>query len=176
LSNNDPGYEQLQATPHIHDDDAKKSDYDPNYEVLKSRAHSDDGYAKVLEKKRPTVDAVDSSGVYSTIPGADANHNYASIMETKAHLTAAPNETDHYARIAENAASTPGSSQPITPNSTSMVNSLSMTTTNSNSNVSTTPVSSQYESLTGTGSETDPNYESAAFDIRCLSKLVSLGE
>ncbi|XP_034484973.1 uncharacterized protein PB18E9.04c isoform X2 [Drosophila innubila] len=163
LSNNDPGYEQLQATPHINDDDAKKSDYDPNYEVLKSRAHSDDGYAKVLEKKRPTVDAVDSSGGYSTIPGADANHNYASILETKAHLTAAPNETDHYARIAENAASTPGSSQPITPNSTSMVNSLSMTTSNSNSNVSTTPVSSQYESLTGTGSETDPNYESVCY-------------
>ncbi|KAM8706256.1 hypothetical protein ACLKA7_010519 [Drosophila subpalustris] len=162
LSNNDPGYEQLQATTHNHntDDDAKKSDYDPNYEVLKSRAHSDDGYAKVLEKKRPAVDAVDSSGGYSTIPGADANHNYASILETKAHLVAAvPNETDHYARIAENAASTPGSSsQPISPlNSSSMVTSLSMTT--SNSNVST----SQYESLTGTGSETDPNYESVCY-------------
>lgn len=166
ISNNDPGYEQLQATPHnhIHDDDAKKSDYDPNYEVLKSRAHSDDGYAKVLEKKRPPGDAVDGSGGYSTIPGADANHNYASILETKAHLAAAPNETDHYARIAENAASTPGSSQPISPNSSSMVNSLSMiTVTTSNSNMSTTPVSSQYESLTGTGSETDPNYESVCY-------------
>ncbi|XP_062123672.1 uncharacterized protein LOC133837037 [Drosophila sulfurigaster albostrigata] len=158
-TNNDPGYEQLHATPHNNDDDAKKSDYDPNYEVLKSRAHSDDGYAKVLEKKRPPGggDAVDSSGGYSTIPGADANHNYASILETKA-----ASETDHYARIAENAATL---ASPSSINSSSMVTSLSMitVTTSTTSNVSSTPVSSQYESLTGTGSETDPNYESVCY-------------
>ncbi|XP_064551231.1 serine-rich adhesin for platelets isoform X2 [Drosophila montana] len=162
-NSNDPGYEQLQTAPN--DDDAKKSDYDPNYEVLKSRAHSDDGYAKVLEKKRPPGDVVDSSGGYSTIPGADANHNYASILETKAHLAPAPNETDHYARIAENVALT----SPLTPNSSPMANSLSMiTVTTSTSMVSSmssqqTPSSSQYESLTGTGSETDPNYESVCY-------------
>ncbi|KAH8311026.1 hypothetical protein KR044_003899, partial [Drosophila immigrans] len=154
-TNNDPGYEQLHATPmHSNDDDAKKSDYDPNYEVLKSRAHSDDGYAKVLEKKRPPGDVVDSSGGYSTIPGADANHNYASILETKA----AANETDHYARIAENAATL---ASPSSLNSSSMATSLSMitVTTSTTSNVSSTPVSSQYESLT----ETDPNYESVCY-------------
>ncbi|KAH8381260.1 hypothetical protein KR093_000725, partial [Drosophila rubida] len=152
-SNNDPGYEQLHATAHNNDDDAKKSDYDPNYEVLKSRAHSDDGYAKVLEKKRPPGDAVDSSGGYSTIPGADANHNYASILETKA-----ASEIDHYARIAENASSL---ASPSSLNSSSMATSLSMitVTTSTTSNVSSTPVSSQYESLT----ETDPNYESVCY-------------
>ncbi|XP_001358577.2 serine-rich adhesin for platelets [Drosophila pseudoobscura] len=157
--NNDPGYEQLQLHPVHTEDDAKKSDYDPNYEVLKSRAHSDDGYAKVLEKKRaPTGDA----GGYSTIPGADANHNYASILETKATA-----ETDHYARIAENvAASTPGSTSNssrltlTSPTSTSTSNSLSL---NSSTVATSTPISSQYESLTGTGSETDPNYESVCY-------------
>ncbi|KAH8243137.1 hypothetical protein KR032_004743 [Drosophila birchii] len=158
-SNNDPGYEQL----HLHpvpagEDEAKKSsDYDPNYEVLKSRAHSDDGYAKVLEKKRPPTSA-DASG-YSTIPGADANHNYASILETKAAA-----ETDHYARIAENAAAagTPGSGSSrltlTSPSSTS--NSVSL---NSSTVATSTPQTSQYESLTGTGSETDPNYESVCY-------------
>ncbi|XP_017035822.1 platelet binding protein GspB isoform X1 [Drosophila kikkawai] len=158
-SNNDPGYEQL----HLHpvpagEDEAKKSsDYDPNYEVLKSRAHSDDGYAKVLEKKRPPTSA-DASG-YSTIPGADANHNYASILETKAAA-----ETDHYARIAENAvaAGTPGSGSSrltlASPSSTS--NSVSL---NSSTVATSTPQTSQYESLTGTGSETDPNYESVCY-------------
>ncbi|KAH8288760.1 hypothetical protein KR054_009331 [Drosophila jambulina] len=158
-SNNDPGYEQL----HLHpvpagEDEAKKSsDYDPNYEVLKSRAHSDDGYAKVLEKKRPPTSA-DASG-YSTIPGADANHNYASILETKAAA-----ETDHYARIAESAAAagTPGSGSSrltlTSPSSTS--NSVSL---NSSTVATSTPLTSQYESLTGTGSETDPNYESVCY-------------
>ncbi|XP_043652680.1 serine-rich adhesin for platelets [Drosophila teissieri] len=156
-SNNDPGYEQLQPHPvTAGEDEAKKSDYDPNYEVLKSRAHSDDGYAKVLDKKRPPANA-DASG-YSTIPGADANHNYASILETKAAA-----ETDHYARIAENAvAGTPGSSSshltPTSPSSTS--NSVSL---NSSTIATSTPISSQYESLTGTGSETDPNYESVCY-------------
>ncbi|BFF91282.1 mucin-5AC [Drosophila madeirensis] len=156
-SNNDPGYEQLQLHPVPSEDDAKKSDYDPNYEVLKSRAHSDDGYAKVLEKKRPPTGG--DAGGYSTIPGADANHNYASILETK---TA---ETDHYARIAENvAASTPGStsnSSRLTLTSpTSTSTSLSL---NSSTVATSTPISSQYESLTGTGSETDPNYESVCY-------------
>lgn len=170
-NSNDPGYEQLQTAPN--DDDTKKSDYDPNYEVLKSRAHSDDGYAKVLEKKRLPGDVVDSSGGYSTIPGADANHNYASILETKPSAAAAgvaPTETDHYARIAENAANTPALASPISLNSSSIANSLSMiTVTTSTSNMSSmntsqqTPVSSQYESLTGTGSETDPNYESVCY-------------
>lgn len=148
-SNNDPGYEQLQLHPvPAGEDEAKKSsDYDPNYEVLKSRAHSDDGYAKVLEKKRPPT-AADASG-YSTIPGADANHNYASILETKAAA-----EIDHYARIAENAAVTLAS-----PSSTSNSVSLNSSTMASNS----TPLTSQYESLTGTGSETDPNYESVCY-------------
>ncbi|XP_065723109.1 platelet binding protein GspB [Drosophila suzukii] len=156
-SNNDPGYEQLQLHPvPAGEDEAKKSDYDPNYEVLKSRAHSDDGYAKVLEKKRPPATA-DASG-YSTIPGADANHNYASILETKAAA-----ETDHYARIAENAvAGTPGSGSSrltlTSPSSTS--NSVSL---NSSTVATSTPQSSQYESLTGTGSETDPNYESVCY-------------
>ncbi|KAH8382998.1 hypothetical protein KR009_006184 [Drosophila setifemur] len=145
-SNNDPGYEQLHPVPPTVEDEAKKSDYDPNYEVLKSRAHSDDGYAKVLEKKRPP----DAAG-YSTIPGADANHNYASILETKAAA-----ETDHYARIAENATN-------LTSPTTS--NSNSTTTSNSVSLNSSTVVTStsQYESLTGTGSETDPNYESVCY-------------
>ncbi|XP_052843246.1 serine-rich adhesin for platelets [Drosophila gunungcola] len=156
-SNNDPGYEQLQLHPAPSgEDEAKKSDYDPNYEVLKSRAHSDDGYAKVLEKKRPPASA-DAAG-YSTIPGADANHNYASILETKAAA-----ETDHYARIAESAvAGTPGSGSSrltlTSPSSTS--NSLSP---NSSTVATSTPQSSQYESLTGTGSETDPNYESVCY-------------
>ncbi|XP_017957851.1 uncharacterized protein LOC108652231 isoform X2 [Drosophila navojoa] len=158
-NSNDPGYEQLQTAPN--DDDAKKSDYDPNYEVLKSRAHSDDGYAKVLEKKPPPDDVVDSSVVYSTIPGADANHNYASILETKAHLVAVPNETDHYARIAE----TVTLASPLTPNSSSMATSLSMITVTTSTSMSSqqTVSSSQYESLTGTGSETDPNYESVCY-------------
>ncbi|KAH8342152.1 hypothetical protein KR074_001656 [Drosophila pseudoananassae] len=144
-SNNDPGYEQLHPIPPIVEDEAKKSDYDPNYEVLKSRAHSDDGYAKVLEKKRPPASA-DAAG-YSTIPGADANHNYASILETKAAA-----ETDHYARIAENAAVTsPTTSSISTTNSVSLNSSTVATST------------SQYESLTGTGSETDPNYESVCY-------------
>lgn len=178
-NSNDPGYEQLQTAPN--DDDTKKSDYDPNYEVLKSRAHSDDGYAKVMEKKRLPGDVVDSSGGYSTIPGADANHNYASILETKASAAAAsavgvsPAETDHYARIAENASNASESAHlalasPISLNSSSIANSLSMiTVTTSTSMMSTmntsqqTPVSSQYESLTGTGSETDPNYESVCY-------------
>ncbi|XP_020813517.1 flocculation protein FLO11 [Drosophila serrata] len=158
-TNNDPGYEQLQLHPvPAGEDEAKKSsDYDPNYEVLKSRAHSDDGYAKVLEKKRPPTSA-DASG-YSTIPGADANHNYASILETKAAA-----ETDHYARIAENAtaAETPGSGTSrltlTSPSSTS--NSVSL---NSSTVATSTPLTSQYESLTGTGSETDPNYESVCY-------------
>ncbi|EDV90617.1 mucin-19 [Drosophila grimshawi] len=165
-SNNDPGYEQLQQTATIHsnDDDAKKSDYDPNYEVLKSRAHSDDGYAKVLEKKPSSgADVVDASGGYSTIPGADANHNYASILETKQ----ANNETDHYARIAENTLPDPQLAAINSPNSTaSLINSLSMiTVTTSTSMLSSlssqqqTPHSSQYESL----SETDPNYESVCY-------------
>lgn len=175
---NDPGYEQLQTAPN--DNDTKKSDYDPNYEELKSRAHSDDGYAKVLEKKHLPGDVVDSSGGYSTIPGADANHNYASILETKASASAAaagvtPSEADHYARIAENAVNISETghlalASPISLNSSSMANSLSMiTVTTSTSNMSTlsttqqTPVSSQYESLTGTGSETDPNYESVCY-------------
>lgn len=129
--------------------------------MLKSRAHSDDGYAKVLEKKQPPVDVVDSSGGYSTIPGADANHNYASILETKAHLVAVPNDTDHYARIAE----TVTLASPLTPNSSSMANSLSMITVTTSTSMSSqqTVSSSQYESLTGTGSETDPNYESVCY-------------
>ncbi|KAH8295469.1 hypothetical protein KR018_011491 [Drosophila ironensis] len=139
-TNNDPGYEQLHPVPPI-EDEAKKSDYDPNYEVLKSRAHSDDGYAKVLEKKRPPTSA-DAAG-YSTIAGADANHNYASILETKAAA-----ETDHYARIAESAALT----SPTT-SSTSTSNSVSQ----NSSTVATS--SSQYESLSGT----DPNYESLCY-------------
>ncbi|XP_030370927.1 uncharacterized protein LOC115621418 [Scaptodrosophila lebanonensis] len=201
---NDPGYEQLQSP---HDDDAKKSEYDPNYEVLKSRDHSDDGYAKVLEKKRaPNLldsDAVDSSSGYSTILGADANHNYASILETKAAAAAATpasaivlitgegepsavataveteTEIDHYARIAEtghhlppSVVTTPGSAtshlvltSPTSPNGSSLMHhSSSITTvTTSTSNMSSrqTPISSQYESLTG--SETDPNYESVCY-------------
>ncbi|XP_023035669.1 flocculation protein FLO11 isoform X2 [Drosophila willistoni] len=150
-SSNDPGYEQLQPHSVVNENDTKKFDYDPNYEELKSRAHSDDGYAKVLEKKRPPGD---TSG-YSTIPEADANHNYASILETKAN---AAMDIDHYARISEKAisnSSTSGSHLALT--SPTSLTSSSLTTSN------TTPISSQYESLTGTGSETDPNYESVCY-------------
>ncbi|XP_017849816.2 uncharacterized protein LOC108604742 isoform X1 [Drosophila busckii] len=239
-SNNDPGYEQLQAQA-PNDDDAKKSDYDPNYEVLKSRAHSDDGYAKVLEKKRPTGDAVD--GGYSTIPGADANHNYASILETKAAAIAATttSESDHYASIGEHVSTSPlrqhlallekvtqempelpkdmlklnflsdQLDKPTMPrekrnelwqehmklqqtqllqentsaehmaywlehmqhisklleaelHATPLPSSLSMiTVTSTTISSQLTPLGSQYESLTGTGSETDPNYESVCY-------------
>ncbi|XP_013109845.2 mucin-2 isoform X1 [Stomoxys calcitrans] len=125
--------------PQLQDDNEKKSsDYDPNYEVLKgpsgtatnSAGASDDGYAKVLEKKHLVVDEDTIDGYskvkgedgddmrnlaaagYSTIADVkrpDANHNYASIIETKReaaggdldHHQHLETDSDHYARIAE---------------------------------------------------------------------------
>ncbi|XP_061402184.1 serine-rich adhesin for platelets [Musca vetustissima] len=133
-SGNDPGYETLEKPknphhpPRLQDDCEKKSsDYDPNYEVLKgptnSAGASDDGYAKVLEKKNILVDGEDSLDGYSNVRGetetaagystiadvkrTDANHNYASILETKREAIAGgggdqlETDSDHYARIAE---------------------------------------------------------------------------
>ncbi|KAL9893599.1 uncharacterized protein ACN2A1_008644 isoform 1-T1 [Glossina fuscipes fuscipes] len=108
----------------------KLSDYDPNYEVLKgphisndSGGASDDGYAKVLEKISFNADEDSTDGYskvkgedmddgrgnllagYSTIAdvkGTDANHNYASILETKREINNLfVDSSDHYARIAE---------------------------------------------------------------------------
>ncbi|XP_011186059.2 uncharacterized protein LOC105214375 isoform X2 [Zeugodacus cucurbitae] len=123
--NSDPGYETLQKPAklnHSEPDGGKKhSDYDPNYEVLegpKSTGLSDDGYAKINERKHLTVDE-DSTDGYSKVKGeeieegatggystiaTDANHNYASIAESKREVNGATPDTedsDHYARIAE---------------------------------------------------------------------------
>lgn len=186
----------------------------PNINSNNSAGASDDGYAKVLEKKRINIDedSIDGyskvkgedgdgdgddaknsiTGGYSTIAdvkGPDANHNYASILETKGgHET----DSDHYARIAEN-------NEPNTPNlplsnsnksmvdelltprtadlsitsptsitSSSLLNTSSINSTSTNlttastiSSRQTPTSSSQYESLTG--SETDPNYESVCY-------------
>ncbi|XP_073817689.1 uncharacterized protein isoform X4 [Musca autumnalis] len=140
-SSNDPGYETLEKpkNPHhqqrlLQDDCEKKSsDYDPNYEVLKGPANSagasDDGYAKVLEKKNVLVDGEDSLDGYSKVRGenetaagystiadvkrTDANHNYASILETKREAAGGnlddnqlETDSDHYARIAEKSTGT----------------------------------------------------------------------
>ncbi|XP_050319079.1 uncharacterized protein LOC126752368 isoform X2 [Bactrocera neohumeralis] len=124
-NNSDPGYETLQKPAklnHSEVDKGKKfSDYDPNYEVLegpKSTGLSDDGYAKINERKSLAVDE-DSTDGYSKVKGeeieegatggysiiaTDANHNYASIAESKAEIIGATPDTedsDHYARIAE---------------------------------------------------------------------------
>ncbi|XP_058976461.1 serine-rich adhesin for platelets isoform X3 [Musca domestica] len=139
-SSNDPGYETLEKPKNLHhhqqqllqdDCEKKSSDYDPNYEVLKgptnSAGASDDGYAKVLEKKNVLVDGEDSLDGYSKVRGetetaagystiadvkrTDANHNYASILETKREAIGGgggnsddnqlETDSDHYARIAE---------------------------------------------------------------------------
>ncbi|XP_014091637.2 serine-rich adhesin for platelets isoform X1 [Bactrocera oleae] len=124
-NNSDPGYETLEKPTkpnHSQIDNGKKfSDYDPNYEVLegpKSTGLSDDGYAKINERKPLAVDE-DSTDGYSKVKGeeieegatggysiiaTDANHNYASIAESKAEIISATPDTedsDHYARIAE---------------------------------------------------------------------------
>lgn len=124
-NNSDPGYETLQKPTKLNhsvpDNEKKFSDYDPNYEVLegpKSTGLSDDGYAKINERKPLTVDE-DSTNGYSKVKGeeieegatggysiiaTDANHNYASIAESKAEIIGATPDTedsDHYARIAE---------------------------------------------------------------------------
>ncbi|XP_017493039.1 PREDICTED: serine-rich adhesin for platelets isoform X2 [Rhagoletis zephyria] len=124
-SNSDPGYETLQKPNKLNqsdpDNEKKSSDYDPNYEVLerpKSAGLSDDGYAKINEKKHLALDDDSTDGYskvkgeecddgatggYSTI-GTDANHNYASIAETKEEMCAVTpytEDSDHYARIAE---------------------------------------------------------------------------
>ncbi|XP_067618677.1 serine-rich adhesin for platelets isoform X2 [Eurosta solidaginis] len=127
-SSSDHGYETLQKPNKLNQSDPenekKLSDYDPNYEVIegpKSAGLSDDGYAKINETKHLTVgDDTDgyskvkgeenedcATGGYSTI-AADANHNYASIAETKQELLcgATPDTedcSDHYARIGEGA-------------------------------------------------------------------------
>ncbi|XP_053945191.1 serine-rich adhesin for platelets isoform X1 [Anastrepha ludens] len=124
-NNSDPGYETLQKPNKLNQSDPenekKSSDYDPNYEVLegpKSTGLSDDGYAKINENKKLAVDE-DSTDGYSKVKGeegeegstggystiaTDANHNYASIAETKQEMSGATpdtEESDHYARIAE---------------------------------------------------------------------------
>ncbi|XP_012156151.1 uncharacterized protein LOC101454852 isoform X2 [Ceratitis capitata] len=122
-NNSDPGYETLRKqtkliTQSDPDNEKKSSDYDPNYEVLegpKSAGLSDDGYAKINEKKRLDIDE-DSTDGYSKVKGedgatggystiaTDANHNYASIAETKQEMSGVSpdtEESDHYARIAE---------------------------------------------------------------------------
>lgn len=116
------------------DNEKKSSEYDPNYEVLTTTSKygtnitsaaslSDDGYAKVLEKVRIAIDE-DSTDGYSKVKGdtedsatggystinevkigiGDNNHNYASILETKAAILGSNSndtDSDHYARIAE---------------------------------------------------------------------------
>lgn len=138
---------KINSSLNVNDSEKKSSDYDPNYEVLKgpnitninSAGASDDGYAKVLEKKRINIDedSIDGyskvkgeenddikdaiTGGYSTIAdvkGPDANHNYASILETKGgsltvDTASHDTDSDHYARIAEKNEPPP---QPSTPN------------------------------------------------------------
>ncbi|XP_075150678.1 uncharacterized protein LOC142224733 isoform X2 [Haematobia irritans] len=145
-------------THRLDDNEKKSSDYDPNYEVLKgpsetvtmnSAGASDDGYAKVLEKKSLVVDE-DSLDGYSKVKGEegddirnlaaagystiadvkrpDANHNYASILETKREaaghdLDGAQHQhetdSDHYARIAERNEPPPPRTPPSLPLSAS---------------------------------------------------------
>lgn len=225
-SSNDPGYETI-LKPKINsslidDSEKKSSDYDPNYEVLKgpnisginSAGGSDDGYAKVLEKKRITVDedSIDgyskvkgeegddevqaTTGGYSTIADVkrtDANHNYASILETKAE-TIGCNETDsdHYARIVDKTEQilpvlplsnsnksvmeellTPRTADlsitsPTSITSSSMLNTSSLNSTSTNLTTTSTMSSRQTPTSSSqyeslTGSETDPNYESVCY-------------
>ncbi|XP_037948711.1 serine-rich adhesin for platelets-like isoform X2 [Teleopsis dalmanni] len=161
--NNDPGYETLNKSNNKNEPglEKKSSDYDPNYEVLKDPKYSnksvncaglsDDGYAKVSEKKLKIDD--DTIDGYSkvrgedcddgTIPGYstigepknnDTNHNYASILETKAEATinTPDTESDHYAHIAEahtsNSTSLPLSSSSTTCKSTEQDDSTTLTT------------------------------------------------
>lgn len=190
---NEPGYESLPDNSKLSNevdyetvlsvgDKKPNSDYDPNYEVLvRPVSDSDNLYAKVWEQPRND----DLNDGYSSIKSLkkdhpstsnNVNHNYASISEASS--------SDAYSRIAKERHnySTISESRQGYCDETQSENKLMSTSGYSTiSETKTTPSSDStsdtmtgydsvdglrfhnYESLTGTGSESDPNYESVRY-------------